>query len=318
MKVIKISRKPTVRDYAIAAARSSEVISNRNANHIAPVIAGVASLAPKAVQGIKKVVDAVKSLKKGKYEGYNLPFKLLAGIEALRSRGYTLTQILTNETLWKIADHLETKTADYQTSTVQNAARKDIDLMLSNPAKYYGQPPSPEGPTYNYRVLTNDENLQLYNELIAISDSLGEQISLTQKENSEVAKEIAPLIKTIDNAILDTGKIPPETVQEKLQVFNDAIVSPATGTPPSSSAGTSALADAAIAFIGSLMEKKKSGEQLPGVYDKIATAGIEVENKIEGKVRSTVEGNIGEFVTKNAVLIGFAVLLLILAVIKRK
>src|SRR5690606_13340243 len=142
------------RDYARAAASASPVIGNRD--HIAPVVAGVASIAPKIVKGISKAVDAVKSLKKGKYEGYDLPFKLLAGIEALRSKGYTLEQILTNENLFAAANWLETKTEDYRTSTVQANARKDIDTILSNPAKYnLSTPiPSPASSPYSYSVIS--------------------------------------------------------------------------------------------------------------------------------------------------------------------
>lgn len=313
MKTIRISKKATARDYARAAASASPVIGNRD--HIAPVVAGVASFAPKIVKGISKVVDAVKSLKKGKYEGYDLPFKLLAGIEALRSKGYTLEQILTNENLFAAANWLETKTEDYRTSTVQANARKDIDTILSNPAKYnLSTPiPSPAGSPYTYSVISNEENQVLYNQIVELANALESGL----KQTEQVANEIKPLDKVMTNAILDAGKVPPATTLEKLEVFNDLIVAPATGGQPASGAGAEALEDAAIAFIGSLMEKKKAGETLPGIYDKIATGGIAVEEKLAGVARTRVEANIGAFITSNPLLV-FGALLLLAALIFKK
>jgi hypothetical protein len=312
MKTIRISKKATARDYARAAASASPVISNRD--HIAPVVAGI-GFAPKLVQGISKVVDAVKSLKKGKYEGYNLPFKLLAGIEALRSKGYTLEQILTNENLFAAANWLETKTEDYRTSTVQANARKDIDTILSNPAKYnLSTPiPSPAGSAYTYQVLSNEQNAVLYDELVQLASALENGLKQTQ----QVTEEIKPLEKVMTTAILEAGQVPPESTLEKLEVFNDLIVAPATGSQPASGAGADALADAAIAFIGSLMEKKKAGETLPGIYDKIATGGIKTEEKIASAARSRVEANIGAFITSNPLLV-FGALLLLAALIFKK
>lgn len=146
-----------------------------------------------------------------------------------------------------------------------------------------------------------------------------EVVGGNNKNKTQVADEIKPLEPVIEKAIQDVGKIPPKTLEEKLEVFNDAIVQPATGgIVANKSAGMEALGDAAVSFIGSLMDKKKNGEELPGIYDKIAEGGLKVEDKIRKGVQANVEANIGAFVTKNPLVIFGAVGLLLVLVFKKK
>src|SRR3546814_15230359 len=69
--------------------------------------------------------------------------------------------------------------------------------------------------------------------------------------------------------------------------FVNEIVGPATGQE-FSGAGKEAIENAAIEFIATLVEKKRNGEVLPPLYDKIAGGAMKVEEKVEQNVKASI------------------------------
>lgn len=136
--------------------------------------------------------------------------------------------------------------------------------------------------------------------------------------NTPKANEVAkPLENVMNNAIRNGGAIPPRgDMNATLEEFNNTVMQPA-GAGVNSNAGSEALGNAAIEFIATLMDKKKNGEMLPPIYDQIASNGLRVQEKVEAKVRTGIQGNIGSFVTDNIILIGLALIILIIAMNKK-
>lgn len=128
---------------------------------------------------------------------------------------------------------------------------------------------------------------------------------------------IKPLTSALDIGLIGTGITPPSSTADKTKQFVEQVVGPAT-QKDFGGVTAEALENAAIDFVGTLIQKKKNGEQLPGVYDKIASAGIKVEQKLQSKGRDIVEAKVGDFVISNAVIIGGVILLLIFFVFKSK
>lgn len=126
--------------------------------------------------------------------------------------------------------------------------------------------------------------------------------------------QIKELDPAIDKALREIGAGVPNDQHDKLQLFADKIVGPGTATNLSGQ-GSEALSNAAIEFIATLADKKRAGETLPPIYDKIAGAALRTQDKLESKVRQGAEQKIGGFVMSNGAMIGIAAALLLVMVL---
>lgn len=284
MKVIRINRKATATDYARAAAKMSDVISG-DLNHAigADIGSGAATGAAlgTVVPGIGNVVGGIIGAAGGLVKGLTS-----SDIKAGK---------INKRDFYKLRDAFFVQA---------EKINKPVGSIPGDPFAQFSHSVIKDSPFKNYA-----------NELIAFQ-------AMTKKyypelQDNGTTKVIAPLKKTMDVAIRETGGMPNGSVTESTEQFVERVVAPATGKDYSG-AGREAIANAAIEYISTLANKKREGESLPPTLDKIAGGAMKVEAGLERKVTQQVQGNIGAFVTNNPLLIFGVLALLLFAVMRRK
>ncbi len=299
MKVIRINRKATAHDYARVAAKMSSVI-NGNLDHAvgSDVASGAATGAALGtiIPGIGNVVGGI-----------------IGGAGGL-VKGATSSDIASG----KINKKLFYKIRDSFFVMAENIG-KPVNEISGNPFSQVSHRVIKDSPIKNYKneltilaQLVNTYYPELYESFIAILPTGG----VAQTTTPTSTQVTAPLKPAMDQAIRESGGMSNGTVSDTNEQFVERVVTPATGKDYSG-AGKEAVGNAAIEFIASLCEKKRAGETLPPIYDKLATNCLKVEEKIERKVKQKVEGNIGAFVTDNPILIFGGLALLLILVMKK-
>lgn len=97
------------------------------------------------------------------------------------------------------------------------------------------------------------------------------------------------------------------SVATDTKTFVEQVVAPATGKDYTGVADE-VLENAAIDFMATLIEKKRNGETLPPLYDKIASGAMKVENTVKQKVKTAAAGSIGTFAMENPLIVGGVIL----------
>lgn len=288
MKIIKTYRKATVHDYARAAAKSSRVINGGWDNAIsiegAAKGAGTGATLGTIIPGVGNVAGGIIGAIGGLFSG-------------------KASKITREEYL---------KKRDIFFKTVADLG-KPVTSIPGTPFAQFGRHRGKAFKSYDAMLAALYQTAEIYYpELTGLTPATG--------ENPPIEEVVAPLTKVMENAIRDTGSMPDkETMGGLLKQFNETVVDPATGKDSTStSTGKEALGNAAIEFISTLCEKKRNGETLPPIYDKIAEGCMRVQEKIENKVKSGIQGDIGAFVTDNVLLIGIAAMLLLFAIMSKK
>lgn len=287
MKIIRINRKATATDYARAAAKSSAVI-NGGYNHIsfegAAKGAGTGAALGTIVPGVGNVVGGIIGAVGGLFAGGDKKDKM-------------------NQ-----KQFYQKRDAFYKTA---ESLGKPVGSLPGNPFTQFAHATIKDSPLKNYM-----KEWKAFEQMVAIyyPELVGGSVQSGQPTAPEVAQ---PLNKTMQDAIRGAGGMPPGGgIVPVMEEFNSRVMQPA-GAGVSAGAGSEALGNAAIEFISTLMDKKKNGETLPPVYDQIASGGLRVQENVENKVRAGVQGNIGEFVTENIMVIGLAIIILIFAISKK-
>lgn len=129
-----------------------------------------------------------------------------------------------------------------------------------------------------------------------------------------------PFKKVMQDTLIAKGIAAPNDIDVLTQLFYNTFVAKEEGneplnfdtiTPGDMYHADDAVIAATIAYIKTLADKKQAGEVLPVYQDKIATAGLQIQNELTNVATKEVENKIGAVVLDKGMLIGLAVLAVI-------
>ena len=128
---------------------------------------------------------------------------------------------------------------------------------------------------------------------------------------------LKPLIPVMDAGLLDAGIVPPKPLEEKALTFYERIVVPEGG---GSFGLDEDIVAAIISFVAAKAQKKLAGEEQAPIYDKIGEVTLEVQEKLEEKVRQEADRKVGGFITGNisTILLALAAVILLASFGKKR
>lgn len=188
----------------------------------------------------------------------------------------------------------------------RNRVFKEIEKYYGTPTPWEKIPGNPFASKFSHAAIKRDITKDYKNDLAEFMAMVHQyfpemfKVSNTPNISTASASIQDEYKKAIETGLLEAGVVPSGDIDNDTKIFAEQVA----GT----SGNGAALEDAVLAFLGSLAAKKKSGEQLPPAFDKIAGIAINMEGKVRHAVNDNVTFSIGEFVRKNWVIMVIAVL----------
>lgn len=155
------------------------------------------------------------------------------------------------------------------------------------------------------------------------------KLSVKAAENQYAV--LAPFFPTMREVLKAKGLASPSNNDELTQLFYNTFVAEKnsnyepmnfdTMLPSEIYYADEAIVNAVLAYVKTLSDKKAAGEVLPKTQDKIATAGLQVQERLTEVAKQEVNKEVGGFVlgqSKTILIIGVAVAALIIYLFLRK
>lgn len=153
-------------------------------------------------------------------------------------------------------------------------------------------------------------------------------ISVASQNNQYAV--LTPFKSMMQDALVSKGIAAPSDMATLTQIFYNTFVAPSndmgklnfdTMTPSEQYHADDALVSAVVGYVKEMANKKKSGEQLSTIQDKIANIGIKVESGLTKAATNEVNNQVGGAVVKNsktiAIVIGIVIVVIIYLVVKK-
>ncbi len=275
IQVIRQNRKATVQDYARAQAMASPVIGRGVQDHLLEDVSSI----------IKGAGDFIKGIRKMSKEQY-----ISQKVELEKA----------------IAPFYNTKWEDIDTSTnAPGFSASHQSALLTNWSKKFKELTEWLQKTYPKAFSDLGSSTGVNIGAVGVPATGG----ITGVQQPTPTQIIRPMQKTMEQALLNVGTIPPKNTDQITKVFAEKVVMPTT-QQDLSNATKEAAAAAATAFIANVAEKQANGEQLPAILEKLGKGANKVRAKIEQNVKDTAEESTGEMFIKYGLPILAGVILL--------
>lgn len=134
---------------------------------------------------------------------------------------------------------------------------------------------------------------------------------------SQSSKILAPFKPIMTGAVERAGYVAPKEIDPLAIVFYEKIVKPATQSTYDADNLDDAIVDSILYFIATLQQKKESGEQMNKVYTFIADKATQLQEKGGDVAKDAAGQKVGSFVLDNALLLGIAAVVVIIAVSRK-
>lgn len=154
-------------------------------------------------------------------------------------------------------------------------------------------------------------------------------VSVAAQANQYLILE--PFRNLMNETLQSKGIHPPSDIADLTQLFyNTFVAKTGSGVEPMNFDtmlpgdvyhADEAVLNAVVTYVKTLIDKKQSGQTLPKVQDRIATAGISVQNKLTDEAKKEVEARVGETVvgnTKTILIVIAAVVVVVLFIAFKK
>jgi len=320
----------------------------KNRNHLAPLVAaaaggvktGLAGLISSAVSGLSDV---------GKITEGIVDKKLAAGIAAGHALGYS-DQQLRQEPLYSIVAAIgefpytiKAVVNDPRPLFARIAGERGITLPSPDLNAFPYSPDMVCGPGTTWCTKIPDLIERVFGKGVAdlsrarapitslppasmpgITEPVSARIQdETQKRTQETPptgasiKLLEPLVPVMDAGLLEVGVVPPKPLEDKALAFYERVVVPEGG---GSFGLDEDIVAAIISFVAAKAQKKLAGEEQAPIYDKIGEVTIQVQEKLEDKVRQEADRKVGGFITGNisTILLALAAVILLASFGKKR